>query len=251
MPDLKSALINIQQQIRSSIETQQIIERQVQNLIDGIGSSPDQSAKSIESQMKSLIDVLGDNLYHNLKSEFSQEIGFVRNEINELKKYREYHQTLSLLTTSSPPHQQAITANKSVEQNKQKTSNHWQKLSDDYNQFGFSFSGSYPVTEVDETKDFIEIRRANSNINVVLAPSTSGKFWLVEINGYICLMPNPKQSFNKHNSEVLESLFFFQEPYYAGYKRIFLISPAMLCANRSGEVTVWQLQEKGNISFTL
>jgi hypothetical protein len=256
MPDLKSELINIQQQIQSSIEdrqrsiedqqrsieTQKNIDRQIQYLIDGIDLSPNRSPESIEAQMKSLIDVLGGNLYHHLKDDFSQQIGSVRSEIDEIKKDR-----ISLL----PQNQQEILANKSVELQNQGFSNNWRKLSDDYNRLGVSFGSSYPVVSVDETKDIIETRRAKSGSNVFLSPSTAGKFWLVEINGHSCLMPNPKESFNKHNSEVLESLFFFQEPYSAGSKRIFLISPAIVCTDLSGEVTTWQLQEKGNISFTL
>lgn len=246
MPDLKSALINIQQQIRSSIEdqqrsieTQKNIERQIQYLIDGIDLSPDRSVDSIEAQMKSL------------KDELYKEIGSVRNEIHEIKKDRGSHEPVSLPKTSSPPNQQGSFANKSADRKQQVVTNYWQKLSDDYNQFGGSFGSSYPITEVDETKDSIETGRAKSDAPIILSRSAPGKFWLVEINGYSCLMPNPKQQFNKHNSEVLESLFFFQEPYYAGYKRIFLISPAIACPNRSGETITWQLQEKGNISFTL
>lgn len=247
MPDLKSALINIQQQIRSSIESQKNIDRQIQHLIDGIDLSPDRSVESIEALMKSRIEALGENLYHRLKDDFSQETGFIRNELDEIKKDR----VLAEPVLFPVPNQGVTLSNEYVDQKQQAALNSWQKLSDDYNQLGIGFGSYYSVIEVDETKDFIEIRRAKSDVTVFLSPSTSGKFWLVEINGYSCLMPNPKQPFNKHNSELLESLFFFQEPYYAGYKRIFLISPAILYAERSAGVTAWQLQAKGSISFTL
>jgi hypothetical protein len=254
MPDLKSELINIQQQIRSSIETQKNIDRQIQYLIDRIDLSPDRTPESIESQMKSLMTSFGQTLCQELKEELSKDIGSVRSQIDEIKKERTPHEpTLFPISSGySPTNQQVVLASE-VPNPRRNVSSSLRKLIADYNQYASSFGNYYQITEVDETKDLIETRRTKSDIPVVLARFTSGKFWLFEVDGYSYLFPNPKQLFNTHNLELLRSLFSFQDASYsAGYKRIILGSPAILCADRSGGIIAWQLEEKGNIiSFTL
>jgi hypothetical protein len=262
MPDLKSELINIQQQIRSSIENQKNIDRQIQYLIDRVDLSPDrwrslsagESVESIEAQIQSLMSSFGQTLYQELKEELSKDIGSVRSQIDEIKKERTTHEPALFTIPSgySPTNQQVFLATE-IPNPRQNVSSSLRKLIADYNQYASSFGNYYQIIEVDETKDLIETRRTKSDIPVVLARFTSGKFWLFEVDGSSYLFPNPKQLFNTHNLELLKSLFSFQDSSYsAGYKRIMLGSPAILCADRSGGVTAWQLEEKGNItSFTL
>jgi hypothetical protein len=249
MPDLKSELINIQQQIRSSIETQQIIERQIQYLIDGIESSPDRSVESIEAQIQSLMSSFGQTLYQELKEELSKDIGYVCSQIDEIKKERTPHEPVlsPILSGYSPTNQQVILVSEPANQ-RQNIPNSLQKLVGDYNQFGISFGNDYLAKEVDETKNSAEKRRNSSHRSVILSPFTPGKFWLIEFEGYSYLFPNPKQSFNTYSLDLLRSFFLFQDSNYsAGYKSILLGLPAILCADQSDGGTAWQLEEKGSI----
>lgn len=244
MADWKKELINIRDQIRTSINFLQIVEQQIQNLIDGLESEPDKIPEAVEFYIKSVMSDFGRQFQTNI----SDEIGSINNQINEIKSYQRIDRSeISQLPSKSSPlstNQKAVLGTAKLS-----ASVLIRQMVELYNENINYFSNSYQIFELDATQESIEMIRTKSNTPIILSrTSTRGKFWGLEENGDGYLLPNPRQLFNEHNLDVVRVLFV-DSNYYDGYRKIYLESPAKIASLKSIDNPAWQLIEKGIISF--